>query len=102
MERYQAFQKHPGFVDEILEMGALYQLNTGSLSGQAGWNVRRFAKSMIKKGYVQFIATDAHDTTKRLPQFSKTEEWLLKKYGKSETIDYLYKNPKMILENKAL
>ncbi|MBQ8857708.1 MAG: hypothetical protein IJ024_06145 [Lachnospiraceae bacterium] len=102
MERYAAFQTHPDFIDEILEMGAYYQLNAGSLMGQAGWKTRRFAKSMIKNGMIHFVATDAHDTEKRIPGFSKAETWLLKKYGESETSDYLYRNPKMILENKVL
>ena len=102
MERYQAFQKHPDFAAEVSEMGAYYQLNAGSLLGAAGWSTKRFAKAMLKSGMIRFVATDAHDMQKRVPAFGRAAEWIEKKYGESELTDYLYNNPQMILENKAL
>ena len=102
MERDQVFQKHPEFMDVVADMGVYYQINAGSILGVAGWSIKRFAKSMLKSGMVQFIATDAHDIEKRCPQFGKAADWLNKKFGENELQDYLYKNPKMILENKAI
>lgn len=102
MERYLAFQKHGDFTENISQMGAYYQINVGSMLGNAGWNTKRFAKTMLNGGMVQFIATDAHDTKERCPKFGKAADRIEKKYGETEALDYLYKNPKMILENKAL
>ena len=102
MERYGAFQKHTDFTLEIAEMGAYYQLNAGSLMGAAGWSTKRFAKSMMKNGMIQFVATDTHDEKERPPRFGKTTEWIEKKYGESEVFEYLCKNPQMILENKPI
>lgn len=102
MERYQAFQMDLEFVDEILRMGAYYQINAGSLVGQAGWTIQRFSRSLMKSGVIQFAATDAHNTNKRSPRIRKAEEWLVKKCGEAQAVNCLYKNAKMILENKAI
>lgn len=102
MERYLAFQKHPDFAEMIHEMGAYFQMNGGSLLGNAGWNTKRFSKSMVKQGLIHFVASDAHDTAGRSPAFTKVSEWIGRKYGEEETSDYLYENPKKILENKIL
>ena len=102
MERYQAFQKHPEFIGVMADMGAYYQINAGSILGAAGWNTKRFAKTMLKSGMVQFIATDAHDLESRCPSYGKAADWFVKKLGESEAEEYFYKNPKMILENQAI
>ena len=102
MERYQAFQKHPDFVMEILDMGAYYQMNTGSLQGAAGWSVKRFSKKMLDYGMITFLATDTHDMEKRPPVFGKAADWILKKRGEEEASRYFTGNPEMILQNKAI
>lgn len=102
MERYHAFQKHQDFVEKISEMGAYFQINTGSLFGNTDWTMKHFARAMIKNGMIQFVATDAHDAVKRTPTFTKTSDWIVKKYGEAEMQEYLYDNPRLIIENKAL
>jgi len=102
MERYQAFQKHQDFAEEISEMGAYFQINAGSLLGNAGWQTKHFARLMLKNGLIQFVATDAHDTTKRAPTFEKVSDWITKKYGEAELKEYLYENPTIIIENKVI
>lgn len=102
MERYEAFNKHPDFVETILRMGAYYQVNAGSITGDAGWALKRFTRNMLKRGMIQFVATDAHDLQKRQPNFSAAAAWIEKKLGESELREYLYENPMKILENKAI
>lgn len=102
MERCQAFQKHEDFVQTISEMGAYFQINAGSLMGDAGWGIKRFSRTMVKNDMIHFIATDAHNTDRRRPSFGKTAKWLRKKYGEEQLSDYLCGNPKMIIENKVL
>jgi protein-tyrosine phosphatase len=95
-------EKHPEFIGVMADMGAYYQINAGSILGAAGWNTKRFAKTMMKSGMVQFIATDAHDLENRCPSYGKAADWFVKKFGESEAEEYFYKNPKMILENQAI
>ena len=83
-------------------MGAYYQVNGGSIRGDFGWRTKRFARTMIKNGMVQFVATDAHDASRRSPQFGSMSNWIEKKIGKTGLSDLLYDHPKQILENKPI
>ncbi len=101
MERYFAFQKHRDFAEKVSEMGACFQINAGSLFGNTDWSMKHFARAMMKNGMIQFVATDAHDAVKRTPTFTKVSHWIVKKYGQAEMREYLYHNPRMIIENKV-
>lgn len=102
MERYEAFHKHLDLAETVLKMGAYCQVNAGSLTGNAGWALKRFTRKMMKNGQIQFVATDAHDLEKRRPNFGAAPTWIEKKLGESELKEYLYENPMKILENKAI
>ena len=102
MERYQAFYKQPEFLETILEMGAYYQVNAGSITGNGGWVLKRFTRKMLKSGMIHFVATDAHDLEKRQLHLGSASTWIEKKLGESELRDFMYENPLKILENKAL
>lgn len=99
VERYEAFANNIEALQEIINMGALLQVNAGVTSDFSKWWKKKFEKSILKKGLVNFLATDAHDMQKRKPQFKKNEQWLRKKYGDEEIKKMLYINPKKILEN---
>ncbi len=102
IERYQAFSSNPEFVREISKMGAYYQINADCLAKTFGGSRKRFVKSMLLEGLVQFIATDAHDAAFRKPVYGKTEEWLVKKLGKTEAEKLLVENPKKLLQNQII
>lgn len=102
MERYRAFEKNIDFAGEILQMGAYFQVNAGSLMGKAGWGTKRFSRNVLKQGMIHFIGTDAHDLKERIPELQTSAEWIKKKYGSEEAADYFRNYPLMILENKTL
>lgn len=98
VERYQAFLKHADFADEISAMGACLQINADSLCGNAGWRIKSFSRNLVKKDYVTFVATDAHDVDRRTPQFEKAAAWIEKRCGKEKLWEYLADNPAKILK----
>lgn len=98
VERYGAFLSDLEFALEISEMGAYYQVNTGSLLGKSGWKTKRFVKTLIKGGLVQFVASDAHDIEKRRPEIKKAAAWIERHCSQDALYEYLYKNPRLILE----
>lgn len=99
MERYEVFLKNPGFALEIAEMGAYFQVNAGSITGEHGWKTKYFARRMVKNGLIQFVATDCHDAQKRAPKWDKALSWLDKTCGSTETEKYLQKHPRAVLES---
>ena len=36
------------------------QLNIGSLKGKYGGTIKRFSKSILKKGFIHFLGSDVH------------------------------------------
>lgn len=101
-ERYQAFQYQFDFIEEIEKMGAYYQINGSSLNGAAGWKIRKFSRNLMKKDFITFIATDAHDVDKRAPHFGKMTDWIVKKEGESQLKVYLKENPEKIIKNEII
>ena len=51
----------------LIAQGALAQLTASSLSGLWGKTVRHSAETLLKKGLVHCIASDAHGVQKRAP-----------------------------------
>lgn len=43
-----------------VENGVLFQINTGSLNGQYGMGVKRFARKLLNEGLISFAGSDVH------------------------------------------
>lgn len=99
MERYEVFRKDADFTEMLFRMGAYFQLNAGSVAGNAGWKVKRYSKKVLNAGMIHFIATDAHDLKKRIPAFGKTMVQLEKAYGIAAMSEWMHENPMKILKN---
>jgi protein-tyrosine phosphatase len=65
-ERYRTIQQNPDRLLTLLEQGALAQLTVGGLLGIQGNSTRKCAETLLKKGYIHCIASDAHNL-KRQP-----------------------------------
>lgn len=66
-ERCAAFHRDDDLLAELVKDGALVQLTAGSLNGQFGRTVQKLAASMVNRGLVHVIASDAHDPSHRAP-----------------------------------
>lgn len=64
-ERYQFFISEETVIDELSDMGVLFQINGGSAAGMFGSKVQSFAEKMINRGFVDFVGSDAHDLMMR-------------------------------------
>ncbi len=66
-ERYRVFQKDPDRLAALRRQGVLAQLTASSLIGMQGNTARRCAETLLKKGLIDCIASDAHGLHKRPP-----------------------------------
>ncbi len=64
-ERYITFLEYPDTVNELCRLGCRFQVNASSLAGRGGGQMQDFAKELILRNFADFIATDAHSSTKR-------------------------------------
>ncbi len=70
-ERYRVFQKDPGRLAALLHQGVLTQLTASSLLGMQGNTARRTAETLLKRGLIHCIASDAHGLHKRPPRVAE-------------------------------
>ena len=69
-ERYAVTYADPKFIPFLHSMGIFLQVNAASLAGKYGVEVQKMAESLILKGLVDFIATDAHRPNWRSNRFN--------------------------------
>ncbi len=80
VERYLDFQKETDveIVKKLKDVHALIQINTSFLTSG---KTRRKALNLVKKGLVNFLGTDAHNTESRPPQLRLGFDEIYKKLG---------------------
>lgn len=101
-ERNLAFQEMPHKLAALLRLGCLAQITAASLVGGFGRRVARFARQLVKTGYVQIMATDAHDAKRRPPLLSLGLEKLAKLVGESRAWDMVSARPERIVRGDLL
>lgn len=70
-ERSMQLMTQPDLMEEILYLGARFQVTAGSLTGVFGRDVKKCATALVKKGHVHFIGSDGHGVTRRQPVMAK-------------------------------
>ena len=99
VERYFCCQKMEK-IQELKDMGALVQLNAGSVLGEEGWKLKLFCLDLMKKDLVDFIASDTHNTSDRKLNLKKCASYVTKKMGKQYAERIFFNNPLNILKNR--
>lgn len=97
-ERYVCVQRVPAHVFEWHQMGALIQINKGSLLGRFGSQIRRTANSLLRHRLAAAVASDAHRADIRTTDLSKTADFLRDEYGRKTAYLLLEENPGRILQ----
>ena len=99
VERYECLLKKPAYIEELKELGAFIQVNASGIMGERSRLEKKFIKGLLKKGEVDFVATDAHRDNTRQPYMKKCSEYLEKKFGQEYTKQMLIDNPRAVIEN---
>lgn len=101
VERYERMKKLE-MVSELVDMGALIQVNVSSVIGRNGFKDRFYVMKLIKKHVVHFVGTDAHDTEVRMIRMWACSQYLEKKLGKEKAAQIMEENPRRMLEGEEL
>ena len=99
VERYFCCQKMEK-IQELKDMGALIQVNAGSVLGEEGWKLKKFCLDLMKKDLVDFVASDTHNTSDRKLNLKKCASFVTKKMGKQYAERIFFNNPLNILKNR--
>ena len=102
VERYDIARKEPNLVEELLDMGALLQLNADSVMGVNGFGIKRFCHKLLQEEKVHFVASDAHDLQCRPPLLRESFLHIHKKYGQAYAARLFYENAQAVIENRNI
>lgn len=101
-ERNPVLQRHPERLAALIRDGALVQVTASSLTGRFGRTAQAAAEKFLKRNWVHFLATDAHNLESRAPIMSQGYEFVRKHCG-VETADRLcIENPRAVFEGRDL
>ena len=102
VERYREVQENPELIYEVINAGAIIQVNSHSILGKSGKELQKVCNTLLNRNMVHVVGTDAHSSKRRTPIFLDAYKYVSEKYLK-EMADVLFiKNNNAIINNEAL
>ena len=101
-ERNYSLLSSPRKMDGLRAAGALIQMTAMSITGEFGMKIRVFSEALIRKGLVDFVATDAHGTGHRRPVLSAAYNHLTRLLDKGQVREIFFEKPEAVLENREI
>ena len=98
MERYVCLRQMPK-MQELKDMGALFQMNVEALKGGFLSSDNRWAKKCLLTEKIDFLASDMHGIHRRTPITEDELQWVRKKLNPKYQKALLYGNAQKILES---
>lgn len=101
-ERNESIVRKPELLYNLVDMGSLIQVNSGSITGLFGSSVQKCVRTIIKRGMVHMVATDAHSKRKRQPLMTDCIKMLNKLIGYENTKKLVFEAPAAIVRNRTI
>lgn len=102
IERYLCILENWELAWELKNMGAVIQVNAGSVIGTSGSKVKKFVKRLMKEEIVDVIGTDAHSNGRRAPRIQECAKYVCRKYGEEYAKAVLRDHAERILKGEYL
>jgi protein-tyrosine phosphatase len=93
-ERNSVLTRNPERMAEWIRSGCYVQITAGSLQGRFGKTAQQISEALLKKNWVHFIATDAHNVTFRPPRLREAFDLVANQYGEETARRLCVDNPK--------
>jgi protein-tyrosine phosphatase len=78
------------------------QVTASAITGFWGAKAKDMAQWFLKEKAVHFLATDAHDTTRRPPVLSEARKMIAKQFGEELAETLVEGNPKAVVNDELL
>ena len=101
-ERNPTLQRNADRLKHWVEQGMLVQVTTSSVVGQMGSTAEKMAHKLLSDRWVHFLATDAHNVTRRPPKMRAAHDAVAAKYGTEYAKAICVDNPLAVFEGRAL
>lgn len=101
-ERYMEFYRYPPIIDDVLDRGALFQVNIDSILGFNGEPAQQMAIDMVQRRIALFIGSDAHDPVHRHNKFKEKLNHIPRDITNEMLIECMSNMPRKVLKNKDI
>jgi protein-tyrosine phosphatase len=102
VERYKEIQEDPKLIEQAIKEGACIQVNASSVIGKGPTQANKVCETLLKQNMIQFIATDAHSSSKRRPLVKEAYNHISKKYGEGKANKLFIDNPTSIINDEEI
>lgn len=102
VERYREVQENPELIYEVINAGAIIQVNSHSILGKSGKELQKVCNTLLNRNMFHVVGTDAHSSKRRTPIFLDAYKYVSEKYSKEMADDLFIKNNNAIINNEAL
>jgi len=99
-ERNKELQKNMKKAAELVQLGCDFQLTSASISGKFGQACQQAAMKMLDEGWVQYVATDAHNLKHRPPNLRDSWEILVQRYDQEQADNLCINNSWQIVSHQ--
>lgn len=99
-ERYSYIIKKPSIINDFIDEGCLFQINSQSITGEFGKDVKNTSLKLIRNNLCHFIASDAHSNQKRIPTLKKSFDIAVE--NNEEIVKYLSDNVNKLINNEHI
>jgi protein-tyrosine phosphatase len=99
-ERNPTLQADHRRLAEWMRGGVLVQVTGDSVTGKMGRQAEKMAHQLLARGWVHFLATDAHNVSSRPPRLSEARKLVARKYGEPYAESLTSSNPRAVFEGK--
>ena len=98
-ERLTWIKHHYPVIQALAQNGVWMQITAGSLTGMFGGSARYWSERMLDEGFVDILATDAHNIDRRPPNLSMGRDVAARRIGTAEAEHLVDTRPRGILAN---
>lgn len=97
VERHDHIRGNLQRMQELKNLGCLFQINAYSLENETKNEIKDFARKLLEAKYVSFIGSDAHRTTHRTYMIEDGIRYIYENCDVEYTKDVCYRNAERIL-----
>lgn len=101
-ERNPIVQQDLERVLKWIELGCAVQVTASAFTGQWTMRARQATDWLMKKDAVHFLATDAHETERRVPILSAARRVVAREFGEDRAAALVERNPSAVVNNQPL
>lgn len=101
-ERNPIVQQNPERVLKWIALGCTVQVTASAFTGFWSARSREVADWLMKQKAVHFLATDAHETERRIPVLSAARKAVAKEYGEELARMLVEDNPRAVISDQPL